>query len=259
MVKIHKAQELPELGAVGGPLPLRHHPDLLGVGPDAPLLQEMAKEFHGCSVEHALLGLNKQPVFEQSVEYLADMASMFLGSPGKHQDVIEVDSDKGVKDILQHVIDKGLENSRGVSQTERHDEVLKVSQVSVKPRLPFIPLSDTYQVVRIEQVELGEHRGVSQWLERGTEQREGVLIFDRDVIKFSIVNAWPQAAILLGHKDESSSHRGGGRSYDARGQGFRDIIAHRLLLWDRQIVQSPHKKRGPRKEIDHANVKTVRV
>ena len=39
-------------------------------------------------------------------------------------------------------------------------KVLKVPQVSVKPRLPFIPLTDMYQVVRVAQVELGEHCGV---------------------------------------------------------------------------------------------------
>ena len=58
---------------------------------------------------------------------------MLLGRPGKHQDVVEVYDDKGVQEVSQHVVDQGLENSRGVSQTERHDEVLKVSQVSIKP------------------------------------------------------------------------------------------------------------------------------
>ena len=37
-----------------------------------------------------------------------------------------------------------------------------------------------------------------------------------------------------------------------------DIIAHRLLLGDRQIVQSPYGKRGPRKEIDSAILRAVR-
>ena len=54
-----------------------------------------------------------------------------------------------------------------------------MTQVSVKPRLPFVPLSDTYQVVRVAQVELCEYRGVGEWLERGTEQREGVLVLNR--------------------------------------------------------------------------------
>ena len=112
-------------------------------------------------MEHAFLGLHKQPVFQQAVEYLTDVASMFLGGPGGHQDVLEVDDNKGVQEIPQHVVDQGLENSWGVSQPEWDDEVLKVPQVSVEPRLLFIPLTDTYQMVCVAQVELGEHSGVS--------------------------------------------------------------------------------------------------
>ena len=160
-VKICETQKSPKLGTVGGPLPLLHCPDLLRVGPDTPLLQDVAEKLHGGSVEHAFLGLHKQPVFQQAVEYLTDVASMFLGGPGEHQDVVEVDNNKGVQEISQHVVDQGLENSWGVRQPERHDEVLKVPQVSIKPRLPFIPLADTYQMVCVAQVELGEHSGVS--------------------------------------------------------------------------------------------------
>ena len=75
------------------------------------------------SVEHAFLSLHIQPVLQQAVEYLTDVASMFLGGPGEHQDVVEVDDNKGVQEIPQHVIDQGLENSWDVSQPERHDEV----------------------------------------------------------------------------------------------------------------------------------------
>ena len=103
------------MGTVGGPLPLLHRLDLLGVGPDAPFLQDIAEEFHRGSVKHALHGLHKQPVFQQSVEYLTDMASMFLGGPGKHQDVVKVYDNKGVQEILQRVVDQGLENSQVVS------------------------------------------------------------------------------------------------------------------------------------------------
>ena len=55
-------------------------------------------------------------------------------------------------------------------------------QVGVEPRLPFVPLTDTYQVVCVVQVELGEYCGVGEWLERGTELREGVFIFNGDFI-----------------------------------------------------------------------------
>ena len=95
---------------------------------------------------------------------------MFCLGLGEHQDVVQVNHDEDVQEIPQHVIDQGLEDSWGVSQSERHDEVLKVTQMSIKPRLPFIPLADTYQVIHVTQVELSENLGMGKWLERGTKE-----------------------------------------------------------------------------------------
>ena len=39
--------------------------------------------------------------------------------------------------------------------------------MGVKARLPFIPLTDTDQMVRIAQVEFGEDRGMRKGLEGG--------------------------------------------------------------------------------------------
>ena len=61
-VKIGESEEASELGAISGSRPLLHHPYLLGVGPDLPLLQNVAQELHGGCVEHALLSLDEEPV-----------------------------------------------------------------------------------------------------------------------------------------------------------------------------------------------------
>ena len=55
-----------ELRAVRGSRPLLHSPHLLWVGSHLSLLHDVAEEFHGGGVEHALLGLNEEPVFQQS-------------------------------------------------------------------------------------------------------------------------------------------------------------------------------------------------
>ena len=99
------------------------------------------------------------------------MADVFRRGLREHQDVVQVDHDEDVEEVPQHIIHQSLEHSWSVSQPERHDEVLKVTQVSVKPRLPFVPLSDSYQMVRITQIELREYGGVGERLERITKQR----------------------------------------------------------------------------------------
>ena len=131
----------------------------------------MAEDLNGGGGEDALLCFDEQPVLQQVLEYQADVAGVLRRGLGEDQDVVQVDHDEDVEEIPQHVINQGLENSWSVSQPERHDEVLKVTQVSVKPRLPFVPLSDPYQMVCVAQVELREHRGVGERLEHGAKQR----------------------------------------------------------------------------------------
>ena len=87
--------------------------------------------------------------------------------------------------------------------------------MGVKPCLPFVPLADAYQVIRIAQIELGEDGGMRERLESGTMEGDGVLIFDGDSVKLAVIDTRPQAAILLSHKEETRGNRGGGRLYDA--------------------------------------------
>ena len=75
-----------------------------------------------------------------------------------------------------------MEDGRGVCQPKRHYEVFKVPQVGVKSRLPFVPLSDTNQVICVTQVEFSKHRGVREWFEGGAKEWNGVLIFNGDII-----------------------------------------------------------------------------
>ena len=168
---------------VSGSRPLLHRPHLLGVGSHLSLLHDLAEEFHGGGVEHALLGLNKEPVLQQSLEDQADVSSMFLRGPGKNKDIIKVHYNKQVKVVPQNVIYQGLEDGRGVLQPERHDEVFKVPQVGVKSRLPFVPLSDMNQVVRVMQVELSEHHGVRKGFKSGAKEWNGVFILNSYLVK----------------------------------------------------------------------------
>ena len=69
--------------------------------------------------------------------------------------------------------------------------------MGVKPRLPFVPLADAYQVIGIAQIELGEDGGVREKLESGTKEGDGVLIFDGDGVKLAVIKTRPQAVVLL--------------------------------------------------------------
>ena len=67
---------------IRGSRPLLHHPYLLRVGPDLSLLQDVSQELHGGRVEHALLGLDEEPVLQQPLKDQTDVGGVFLGGPG---------------------------------------------------------------------------------------------------------------------------------------------------------------------------------
>ncbi len=57
---------------------------------------------------------------------------MLLKGSWKNLNVIEVDKNKLVKHVLEHVINKGLENSRGVSEAKvRDSETVRGSVILV--------------------------------------------------------------------------------------------------------------------------------
>ena len=87
-VEIGESEEAPELGTIRGSHSLLHHPYFLRVGPNLSLLQDVSQELHGGRVEHALLGLDEEPVLQQPLKDQTDVGGVFLGGPGEDQDVI---------------------------------------------------------------------------------------------------------------------------------------------------------------------------
>ena len=81
-------------------------------------------------------------------------------------------------------------------------------QMGVESRLPFVSLPDTDQVICIAQVEFGKHRGMHKGFKCGTKEWKRVFIFNRDVIDESVVDTWPQTAVLLRHEEEPRGNGG---------------------------------------------------
>ena len=102
------------------------------------------------------------------MEEQPDEVGVFLGVPGENQNIFQIDDNKVVNKIPKQVI--YLDDGRGIRQAERHDEVFEVPQVGVEARLPFVPLSDTDQMVRIEQVQFGENCGMREGLKGGAKE-----------------------------------------------------------------------------------------
>ena len=75
---------------------------------------------------------------------------------GVDEDVIEIYYYENVELFYQNLIGIILEYDRHVSQSKRHDLVIEVAIVDLKGGLPFVTFSNSYLIIGISQVELGE-------------------------------------------------------------------------------------------------------
>lgn len=71
------------------------------------------------------------------------------------------------KSFLKCVIYESFENSRGISQTERHHQIRKMTDGDSEP-FPIIPFMNADQTISIPQIKHGENSGLTEELERGS-------------------------------------------------------------------------------------------
>ena len=83
-IEVCESKKTSELGAIRGTRPLLHRPHLLGICPYTSLLQDVAEELYRGGGENTFLCLNKQPVLQQALEYLTNVAGVFRRGLGKH-------------------------------------------------------------------------------------------------------------------------------------------------------------------------------
>ncbi len=75
---------------------------------------------------------------------------------GLDEDVIEVHYHKNVKLLDQDLVDITLKHDRRVGQSKRHDLIFEMTIAGPEGHLSFITFPDSYLMVGIDQIELGE-------------------------------------------------------------------------------------------------------
>jgi hypothetical protein len=72
-----------------------------------------------------------------------------------NQDVVEISHKKIIEEGSQDVVDKMLERSGGVGESERHNKRFKKAIAGAEGRLPFFTFSHANQVVGMPDVKSG--------------------------------------------------------------------------------------------------------
>jgi len=101
-----------------------------------------------------------------------------VGDIEKNQNVIKVNKHKYCRfRSSQDVIYEGLENCRGICESERHNQVLEVPRRCVEGCLPFNPLMNSDQMVCVAEIELGEDGSSLDGFEIGQDVWHRIFVF----------------------------------------------------------------------------------
>ncbi len=75
---------------------------------------------------------------------------------GVDEDVIELHYVKNVELFCQDLVDVTLKYGRHIVQSKRYDLIFQITIAGPEGRLPFIAFPDSYSMIGIGQIELGE-------------------------------------------------------------------------------------------------------
>ncbi len=140
------------------------------------------------------------------------MVAMFGQVPGVDQDIVDVHNNKLVEELPKHLVHKPLENGRGVGEAIRHDPVFIVARGGNERRLPLVAFPDMNKIIGATHVQLREDAGPTEFLEGGRDQGKRMWELDGVFIEGPVVDAWPQASVLLTHEEEARGRWRGGRA-----------------------------------------------
>ncbi len=104
---------------------------------------------------------------------MLDIITLVLG---EDQDIVEVNKNKLIDHVSEHVVDECLEDCRGVRKAKRHDQIFKMPGMGVKGGLPLVPLPNLNQVMSTAEIQLSKYCCPLQELKGRGHQRQRITI-----------------------------------------------------------------------------------
>src|SRR5271167_1422208 len=101
------------------------------------------------------------------------MAGVFLWRAGEDKDVIQVNDDKDIQVVPEHIIHEMLEDCRGIGEAKRHHKVLKMAITGAEGSFPLIPRANPNKVVSPMKVNLGEDGGRGEAIKEVGDEGQG--------------------------------------------------------------------------------------
>ena len=114
---------------------------------------------------------------------------------GVDEDIIHIHNDEDIEFFRKDLIDIVLECCQSVGQSKKHYLILKVAVSGLESSLLLISFANSHPVVGTGELELGKLLCSPQSIQGLPNQRQWILVFDYEIVKFSIINTKLEATI----------------------------------------------------------------
>ena len=159
----------------------------------------MTEEGNLVNLELTLTELSIQLMLPQPLQHKLQMNFMLCLRLGKDQNIINKDHHEDIQIIHENLVHQVHEESRGISQAERHDRILIQPILASECRLRNIPRTDPQLKITRTQINLREYTSTSKQIKE--------ILLDSNCIQLPIINTHSLRAILLIYQQQWKSLR----------------------------------------------------
>ena len=95
---------------------------------------------------------------------------------------VEVNGDANVNHVMEDVVHKTLESSRGIGEAKWHHHPLKKTIACLKRSFPFITVGDLDQMVSMSEVDFDIDASLAGAVQEVGDQGKGILVLGGDLV-----------------------------------------------------------------------------
>src|SRR5467141_5148160 len=119
---------------------------------------------------------------------MSDVNPMIFKGVGEDEDIVEVDHYEDVSHVSEDVIHEGLERSRSIGESNRHNQEFERAILGVKCCVPLMARGDANIVVASPQVELSVDLGTAKLVKEVGDKRDRVPILPGELVEIPEVD-----------------------------------------------------------------------
>ena len=173
--------------------------------PEAFRRQDVTEIFAGGDAELALGEFAVESGLPEAPEHLPNMFGMLGRIVGIDQYVVQIDDDVHVQQIREQTVQEPLKSGRSIGKAFRNNPEFEGPIARTKRRLRFVTRSDPEEMVCVPEIKFCIDASLPGSIEEIGDERKRIAVLLRNPIKTPVVDAQPEATVLLLSEENRSS------------------------------------------------------